>query len=384
MLDNGLKPDTHTFSALIVSYARKRDTNSVQELLNQMKETKVPLNDITFAICAHAHYTKDPDSFWKGLDMLCDTYATSTCGPTSRIFHPWLHSVMKSVKSNSSLADPRSINIILEQIRRLPVFRKGLSHETWIVALDILHKMLNSDTSNLTSSCIHTLLRQMALSDMSAPASEHLKKWSRHVSNDPVLSQMYNRIIDKETNLVTITNTSANSSIDKEITKIDNLFKDTLLDLEKTSIHRLWCDVNTTSKIGNGGFKTVLGVEIENKTYALVLPNSMYENNIGSTVSTKSESSSDWVTDDDDEDFNDTRSILQELEPMHELRNTKHVVRVAFKFRGLPIFALELCALQSLKSFVRSSSSGFNWHSQIVPNLPFALELFLGTLYFFF
>ena len=65
---------------------------------------------------------------------------------------------------------------------------------------------------------------------------------------------------------------------------------------------------------------------------------------------------------------------------MHELRNTKHVVRVAFKFRGLPIFALELCALQSLKSFVRSSSSGFNWHSQIVPNLPFALGLFLGTL----
>ena len=47
------------------------------------------------------------------------------------------------------------------------------------------------------------------------------------------------------------------------------------------------------------------------------------------------------------------------------------------------MFALELCALKSLKSFVRSpssSSSSFDWHSQIVPNLPFALELILGTL----
>ena len=52
-------------------------------------------------------------------------------------------------------------------------------------------------------------------------------------------------------------------------------------------------------------------------------------------------------------------------------------------FLCLPMFALELCALKSLKSFVRSpssSSSSFDWHSQIVPNLPFALELILGTI----
>ena len=46
------------------------------------------------------------------------------------------------------------------------------------------------------------------------------------------------------------------------------------------------------------------------------------------------------------------------------------------------MFALQLCALKSLKSFVQSpsSSSRFDWHRQIVPNLPFALELILGTI----
>ena len=123
MLRLKFKPDKHTFATLIVAHARKRDTKAIQNILEQMKSYNIEPNDIIFAICAHAHYSDDPDSFWNGLDMLCNTM--KTCGPSSRIFHPWLHTIIE----NKETADPRSILVILEQIRRLPIFRKGLSQE---------------------------------------------------------------------------------------------------------------------------------------------------------------------------------------------------------------------------------------------------------------
>ena len=86
-----------TNTSPIVAHALKRDTN-IQNILEQMKTYNIEPDDIIFTICAHAHYT-DPDSFWNGLDMLCNTM--KICGPSSRIFHPWLRTILE----NKGLAD---------------------------------------------------------------------------------------------------------------------------------------------------------------------------------------------------------------------------------------------------------------------------------------
>ena len=190
MLRLKVEPTKHTFATLIVAHACKRDTKAIETILEQMKSYNIDPDDIIFAICAHAHYSDDPNSFWNGLDMLCSTM--KTCGPSSRIFHPWLHTIIEKKET----ADPRSILVILEQIRRLPIFRKGLSQETWIAALDNLHKMISSNSPTVIS-CIRTLLRQMALSGLSSPPYDCLRRWSRRAARHaPSLSKMYKRIID--------------------------------------------------------------------------------------------------------------------------------------------------------------------------------------------
>jgi hypothetical protein len=227
----------------------------------------------------------------------------------------------------------------------------------------------------------------MALSGMFAPSFQRLRKWSKRASKRvPLLSAMYNQITRNERIPLKIIK-PVSSYAEIQMAKIDKLYESRLLDLDSTPIRRLWCDFSTTSYLGSGGFKTVLGVEILNEAYALVLPNSMYKS-IDSNISIESLIKSTTSSDDDfssecTDELKSMRSILRELELMHDLRNTNYTVQLAFKFRGLPMYALELCALQSLKSFVRSSSSGVNWHSQIVPNLPFALELIHGNVSFF-
>ena len=247
----------------------------------------------------------------------------------------------------------------------------------------MLHQIISSNPPTVIS-CIRTLLRQMALSDIASPPFECLRRWSRQASKHaPSLSKMYKRMIDDEIPKIQLrTNQFKSNKYESQMKDLDeNLYKDSLLDLKHTTIRRLWCDDHSTKPtIGSGGFKVVLGVEINHKTYALILPKSMYDSDMTTTSDSSSDSSSEAT---DVDEGKEIKSILQELKLMHELRDTKHAVRVRYKFRGLPMFALELCALKSLKSFVRSpssSSSSFDWHSQIVPNLPFALELILGTI----